>query len=431
MKLAEENQAITLLQKLVQFNTTNELATEKEAAQYLVEFFQKKGIESEMVYSPGGRANVIAKIAASTKEKKENLLLLSHLDVVAASEEEWTYPPFSGEIAEGAIWGRGTLDTKQLTAMHITAFLQLKECEALLNRNVYFIASADEENGSKDGMEYLAHHFAPIFQDSIVLSEGGGFTHPNAEGKECMLFASSEKGTARIRLIAEGEGGHAGSPPADQAIHKLADVIETISSFQDNTRIEDTSFSAFFSSELRLEESFLARLHDYMKQPTIQVDLLEVGEKINVVPYVAETVVEIRTLPSQTEKEMKKMVAKSLEPFQIRWEWEFFQAGYQCDSDSKLMKLFQKHAKHLNFHGEWVPFTALGKTDGRFISKLAKQIYGLSPVLTPFEEVLKRVHSKDERLEIEAYLFGVELMKNVLSEFCIENGGKIDESTSC
>ncbi len=422
-----EQKAITLLQDLIQINTTNELGNEIEAAKYIRNFLMEKGIDSEIVYSPSGRANLISKIKAGTTAQKESIILLSHLDVVSANEEEWVHHPFSGEIEGGTLWGRGTLDTKQLTAMHLLAFIQLNESRMLLNRDIYFIASADEENGSKEGMEYLASEQPDLFKGAIVLSEGGGFTYKDQEGQEYMLFASGEKGTVQVRIVAEGEGGHAGSPPENQAIYHLADALEALVSnpFLNSDDQLTRHFHHVFTSELELNpDSFLAQLFKYMKKPTVQVDLIDIGDKINVVPYLAEAVVEMRLLPYQTESDAYQLLEELLSPFNVRWKVEFFQSGYVNELNSEIMECFKSKARELNFNGEWVPFTALGKTDGRFISRLAHQIYGLSPVLTPFVEVLKRVHNKDENLEIDSYLFGVELVKNVLEEFCINQGGE-------
>jgi acetylornithine deacetylase/succinyl-diaminopimelate desuccinylase-like protein len=422
---------IQLFQKLIQIDTTNELGTEKDAALFLYEWLTKQGIQAEIIYSPNGRANLIARLEAGNTlpQAQEPLVLLSHLDVVSAQEEDWTYPPFSGTLHDGKIWGRGTLDTKQLTVMHLNAFLQLNKKKSLLNRNVYFLATADEENGSREGMEFLAKDYPEIFRNATVLSEGGGFTLRGDIEHEYMLFASGEKGTAKVAIRTKGTGGHAGSPPDDQAMIKLAKVINYLTDmdFPNKDYPVVTAFQKGIQHERfatrPTEGELTTKLYDYMKSPTLMVENIQIGDQLNVIPYKSEALMEFRTLPHQDKDEVMEMLTTLFEGFDLEWELIFFQKGYESQVDSSIMRIFQEKAKCIGFMGDWIPFTALGKTDGRFISELAGDIYGLSPLLTPFTEVLKRVHNKDECLEVDSFLFGVQLMESVLEEYCINSGG--------
>jgi acetylornithine deacetylase/succinyl-diaminopimelate desuccinylase-like protein len=420
---------IRLFQDLIQIDTTNELGTEINAALFLYELLTKQGIQAEIIYSPNGRANLIATLEAISPISQEPLVLLSHLDVVSAQEEDWTYPPFSGTLHDGKIWGRGTLDTKQLIVMHLHAFLQLNKKKSLLNRNVYFLATADEENGSCEGMEFLAKDYPEIFRNATVLSEGGGFSLRGDLEQEYMLFASGEKGTAKVAVRTKGTGGHAGSPPDDQAMIKLSKVINDLTDmeFQDKDYPVVTAFQKGIQHErfaTRPTDGELSnKLYDYMKCPTLMVENIQIGDQLNVIPYKSEALMEFRTLPYQDKDEVLEMLTTLFEGFDLEWELIFFQKGYESQYDSAIMRIFQEKAKCVGFMGDWIPFTALGKTDGRFISELAGNIYGLSPLLTPFTEVLKRVHNKDECLEVDSFLFGVQLMESVLDEYCITSGG--------
>jgi acetylornithine deacetylase/succinyl-diaminopimelate desuccinylase-like protein len=422
---------IQLFQKLIQIDTTNELGTEKDAALFLYEWLTKLGIQAEIIYSPNGRANLIARLEAGNTlpQAQEPLVLMSHLDVVSAQEEDWTYPPFSGTLHDGKIWGRGTLDTKQLTVMHLNAFLQLNKKKSLLNRNVYFLATADEENGSREGMEFLAKYYPEIFRNATVLSEGGGFTLCGDLDHVYMLFASGEKGTAKVAIQTRGIGGHAGSPPDDQAILKLSKVINDLTDIDFPNKIYPviTAFQKGIQHErfaTRPKDGELStKLYDYMQSPTLMVENIQIGDQINVIPYKSEALMEFRTLPHQDKDEVLEMFTTLFKGFDLEWELIYFQKGYESQVDSPLMQVFQEKAKCIGFMGDWIPFTALGKTDGRFISELAGNIYGLSPLLTPFTEVLKRVHNKDECLEVDSFLFGVQLIESVLDEYCINSGG--------
>ncbi|MHC0039076.1 M20/M25/M40 family metallo-hydrolase [Pseudoneobacillus sp. C159] len=420
-------QPIDLFQKLIQIDTTNQLGTEEKAVIFLQEILQNEGIHSEIIYSPNGRANLVAKLETEISIEKP-LVLLSHVDVVSANGEEWTHPPFSGVIQDRKIWGRGTLDTKQLTVMHLLAFLKLYKNKKGLNRTVYFITTADEENGSVEGMEFIAGKYPELFRQATVLSEGGGFVLQGSD-QPYMLYASGEKGTAKLLLKADGTGGHAGSPPDRQAIVNLSLALEKLLEW----KFPSDPYEVFnIYSENILQEKFAnkedqrnlaLKLFEYMKSPSVVIENIEVGGSLNVIPYRAEAQVEIRTSPHQTEDQLLKMLDAILDGFDVTYELLLYQKGYESSYQSPIIQLFQHRALELGFTGKWVPFTALGKTDGRFISQLSPEIYGLSPVLTLFSEVLTRVHHKDECLEIDSFLFGVQLMERVVQDYCIQYGG--------
>ncbi|MCA0991976.1 M20/M25/M40 family metallo-hydrolase [Guptibacillus hwajinpoensis] len=413
------------LRNLIKIDTTNEKQSEILAATYLKEELAKENIDSTILFSTANRASIVAKLHGCGK-KEEPLVLLSHLDVVAANEQEWSYPPFSAAVAGEAIWGRGTLDTKQLTVMHLIAFISLKRKGFLLNRDIYFVSTADEENGSAEGMSYLAKTHPEIFNGATVLSEGGGFTVEGVD--QCyMLYACGEKGTARVKLTATGEGGHAGSPPVNQAIDHLTHVLSLLQ----ETGFASSTYNVEKFFKLRIKEqklindqlSFVRQLREYMSQLTYTVEHISIGEQLNVVPYKAEAIIEFRLLPYQTEKQFVEQIIPLLARKEVGVEILSFEQGYESDALSEMVQLFKKFSFRESRSMEWVPFTALGKTDGRFIGQNARNIYGLSPTLTPFTEVLKRVHQVDERIEIDSFQYGVEMMRNVVQEYCMMKGG--------
>ncbi|MFD1738941.1 M20/M25/M40 family metallo-hydrolase [Bacillus salitolerans] len=417
-----EKESIELLQKIIKLNTTNEYANEEIAAYFLKEVLQKEDIDSQIIYSPEGRANFVAKLNGRSNEAP--LVLLSHVDVVAAKEEEWTCPPFSGQIFDNKLWGRGTLDTKQLTIMHLIAFMQLKRNNRQLRRDVYFIATADEENGSKQGMEFLAQKHPEFFQGATVLSEGGGFTITGNQGNH-LLFASGEKGTARILVTAIGDA-------ENQAIVKLSAVLQELMNYKfDATEYEIQSlYSAGFIEKLKSsakteDTKLVHQLYEYISLPTAMVEWMgaipETGGET--IPTKAQALIEIRTLPYQNEEFSKEMFSNFFSHFDVDWKLLFFQKGYESNVNSVILQLFKDQSSKYGVEANWIPFTALGKTDGRFIGELANDIYGLSPTKIPFTEVLKRVHNKDECIELDSFLYGVSLMIDVVERFCDHSGG--------
>ena len=171
MNLQEIKQAFI---DLIRIPSITGSAGEELACAYLEEILDSYGIPHERVCRIPERPNLIACIRAENPIM-EPMVLISHIDVVAGDESKWSHGVFSGDIAEGRIWGRGTLDTKQLTMMELYAFLNLKGKEAQLNRDVWFVATIDEEGGSSYGMEYVKKERPELFRSAMVINEGGGF----------------------------------------------------------------------------------------------------------------------------------------------------------------------------------------------------------------------------------------------------------------
>jgi acetylornithine deacetylase/succinyl-diaminopimelate desuccinylase-like protein len=413
---------VKLLQELIQADTTNELGNEIEAANVLISFFREYNIESQIIFSPGGRANLVAKL--DNNNESEPIVLLSHLDVVGPGDGKWEYPPFSGVIENETIWGRGTLDTKQLTAMHAAIMVGLKKSQSSnsLNRTIIFIATADEENGSQEGMEFLSKEYPEYFEHSTVFSEGGGFI-VNDGGKKYMFYASGEKGTARVRLKSTGEGGHAGAPPTDQALLLLVSGLTSLlqKTFNPLPYPILNYFSETFKRTLNIEEFveedeiFISQMHDYMRYPTVTIENVKVGHQINVVPYYAEATIEIRTLPFQSREDVERILEYLFRKNQVDWEIISFQQGYESDITNEALEQLEETCREKDFLVKLIPFTALGKTDGRFISQMATNIYGISPVKISFTEVLKRVHNTNERIELDSFEWGTSVLFDTIT----------------
>ncbi|MBE4908520.1 M20/M25/M40 family metallo-hydrolase [Bacillus luteolus] len=413
--------------EIIKLDTTNKLQTEYKVAEYLKEVLRKEQIESEIVYSPNNRASFISRLTGTNSTSKP-IVLLSHNDVVEAREEDWLFPPFSATIHDKKIWGRGTLDTKQLTIMHLMAFIHLKRLNKPLNCDVYFIATADEENGSKEGMEFIAREYPELFQNAIILSEGGGFT-VHSEDEVFMLFASGEKGTAKVSVTASGVGGHAGSPPEVQAVMELTDALDSLMKMEipsDNYPILQMLQQElkFLMNKGNEQGQLVKKLYDYMKAITFTPEKINVGgDQLNVIPYKAEAILEFRTLPNQTKEQFESFMKEWPIPSTVKCTLLSFEKGYESDPLDEIIIRFKEQSSNYGTKVKWVPFTALGRTDGRFVGDAASQIYGLSPTLTPFTEVLQRVHNKDEHIEVDSFNYGVNLMIAVLEDFCIRNGG--------
>ena len=210
-------EATSLLQQEVQINTTNPPGDELPVAKLLKEKFLADGIPATVWEPLPGRGAIIARMRGRS-HRSHALILLSHMDVVPAESEGMAVPPFSGQIKDGPVWGRGSIDDKGPGAIELMAMLALKRAGILLNRDVIFIATGDEEEGGRNGAGWMVDHEADDFADAgYLLNEGGGIeTRPN--GKRYFGVSVAEKTPLWLRLTASGPAGHAAVPSPDNAV---------------------------------------------------------------------------------------------------------------------------------------------------------------------------------------------------------------------
>ena len=214
------SEAVDLLSQEIRINTTNPPGDELPLAKLLKEKFLTDGIPATVWEPRPGRGIIAARLLGSGRHNQA-LVLLSHLDVVPANPKEWQVPPFSGQVKDGAIWGRGAIDDKGPGAIELMAMLAIKRAGLLLNRDVIFIATGDEEEGGRNGAGWMVDHEADVFADAgYLLNEGGGITaRPN--GRRYYGVSLTEKTPLWLRLTAQGAEGHAAAPPAETAVTHL------------------------------------------------------------------------------------------------------------------------------------------------------------------------------------------------------------------
>lgn len=320
-----------------------------------------------------------------------------------------------------------------MTIMQLASFIELKREQLPLNRDVYFIATADEENGSEQGMAYMIRNHPEYFPNGIVINEGGGF-YVSYRKKKYLLLSVGEKGSCKIRVDTKGQGGHASCPPDDQAIQKLSAVIRQlldsplpklrlgvleeflrILGIEDGEKGTDDDFDSDNS-----EEGLLKQLYHYMLDSEVRVKQIDVGEQINAIPYKATAQLEFKLLPGTTREDIESFIQKALKEIEAEWEIESFQEGFVNDADSNtsIASEFQNAIRKFGFDAELLPFLALGKTDGRFLDN--SHVLGFSPVCdeTPFADVLNKVHKPDESISVNSFVFGTQVMREAISNFC-------------
>ncbi len=212
-------EAVEILSKYLQIDTTNPPGNEVQAARFFAEIFDKEKIPYQTYESKPGRVSIKAKLTGSGK--KGPIILLNHMDVVYANSNEYTFDPFGGNIIDGYICGRGALDMKGIGVMQLMAILAMRRESVSLNRDLVFLAAADEETGGSLGMKYLMENYPDDFKAALVLNEGGHGLSNMVPDKTVMLFATGEKGPCWLKLTCKGPSGHGSTPHAQNALVKM------------------------------------------------------------------------------------------------------------------------------------------------------------------------------------------------------------------
>lgn len=419
------------LQELIRIDTTNPPGNETAAAEYIAKAFTAADIPYEIVGPEPGRGSIVARLKGDGSQRP--LLLLSHLDVVPAVAADWTHPPFAGVEADGAIWGRGAIDIKNLAATWLTIMLRLKAEGTQLKRDVIFAATADEEAGGRAGLKWIVENRPELVDCEICLNEGGG----NAVvlgGRTYLTMQSGEKSGAAVRLIAEGTGGHASIPLADNPLPKLGAALQSLG--QARLPIHPTATVKAFVSAIvgdlglggmlghNLDFNVIPGfIEQFVKNPfekaglyamlsnTAVPTILKAGSKRNVIPRTAEAEVDGRLLPGQTADILKAEI-EALMPAGVRVEVGGHLPATESDPRTPLAEIIAEVVpRHLS-GAKVVPFLSPGSTDARYLRPRGVIVYGFDPML-PGERV-DLAHGVDERITIKSLEFGLQVLHEVV-----------------
>ena len=437
---AVREDAVDTLRRYIQFDTTNPPGNELPAARWLKDQLIERGITRDVaIHEPApGRGLVLARVAGS--EPLKPLVLNHHIDVVPADPQLWTHPPFAGEVAEGYVWGRGTLDTKGLGIVHMLALQRLIEEGATFRRPVILLAVPDEEVGGGQGMAWAMENLFDQLDPEWVWDEGGfGFT--GLWGDQAMFgVAVAEKKIHQLRLIASGEPGHGSMPHDDNANVTLMRALDRLMAPRPMRINEVTGamFRALAKTQsfplsfllrqighplvLRLAGRRLAsvRMLNAMLRDTISLTMLEAGYKINVIPERAEAGIDCRLLPDTDADAFRRWVETTIDDDRITLETiETSPPTSISPIESPFLTAVTRAlAKHVP-DAVVFPLQTPGGTDSRFFRARGVPAYGLAPAITPLSE-LERVHGIDERLSIENLELGIKLSYEIIRKLCVD-----------
>jgi acetylornithine deacetylase/succinyl-diaminopimelate desuccinylase-like protein len=366
------------------------------------------------------------------------------MDVVPAERSKWKRDPFSGEIAEGCVWGRGAVDMKSLLALSLAILCDLKRRKVNLRRDIVLLGVADEEAGSDKGARWLVAHEPELVRGEWSLGEVGGFTL-HVGGKRVYPVQCAERGIAWLRLIAEGQPGHGSMPHDDNAVIKLSRAVAQLKSRSLPIHVTEPA-RAFFDElaffvggawgrALRLlqqswfSDFLLARMPPEKRRGlnpllrnTVSPTMLEAGSKENVIPSKASAVLDGRLLPGFTTgdliQEIRTLLGRDAEG--IRFEVLKEAPPNVVPRATPLFSTIAATVKEHDPGAIAVPYLIPGFTDGQPLSGLGVKHYGFNPVRLPAElDFGALYHGHDERIPEDGFRWGLSVLMDVIEKFCV------------
>jgi acetylornithine deacetylase/succinyl-diaminopimelate desuccinylase-like protein len=445
--LTEIEQEITLfLSDLIRINTTNPPGNETAAANFIAQYLSNEGFKTEVIEPAPSRGSVITRLKGSGE--KPNLLLLSHIDVVAANPAEWTIDPFAGTVREGYVYGRGAYDMKGMTAIEVLTLLLLKRNNIPLKGDVVLAATADEEKGGEEGAGYLLKHHKEKLWCPYVLNEGGGLAIPQKK-RNVYPVQTAEKGILWLRIKAKGTPGHGSTPNmADNAIVRMNKVITRIGKYQPETFYVPTlkqfltevakinpdlerHFSSLLNNpaqseqildELSKTEKALAEEIRPRTKTTITPTMIHGGIKENIIPSECEAVFDCRVLPGQSVDETLSLIKGLLGDLGMdKLSFEIIQMhdGNESTTQTPLYNAITGVLREFEPSCGVTPTLTTGGTDSRFFRATGSVCYGFHPMRPdePNDMLEKRMHGIDERITVENLVFGTSVFYEAVKRF--------------
>jgi acetylornithine deacetylase/succinyl-diaminopimelate desuccinylase-like protein len=427
------NDVATLLQDLIRFDTTNPPGNEEACVAHIASWMRASGIDYELFEKTPGRPNLIAR-HRGTKDVPP-LLLYGHVDVVTTAGQDWTHPPFGGELHDGWIWGRGALDMKGGVAMCVRAFLDAVARGT--DTPLVLLILSDEEDGGDDGAMFMAdEHPDALGGAKHALGEFGGASQ-SIGGKRFYPIQVAEKQICWLRCTVRGPGGHGALGVRGSAMARLGDVLRTLDRKQPPVHIIPLVrewFELTASHLPRPQALAMRRLLDprtadlavrLIGKPilgrvirnTVSTTIVHGGDKINVVPSSVELQLDGRILPGQTPDDLIRELYDIVGRKSVELELVRHDPG-PPEPDLSQFELLASVIRELDPDGIPVPMLQAGVTDARHLTRAGVQSYGFLPLRLPDDfEFTPLIHAANERVPADGLQFGVDAIERVIERY--------------
>jgi acetylornithine deacetylase/succinyl-diaminopimelate desuccinylase-like protein len=432
---AEQRLARDIFQELIEIDTTHEGST-TTAAQVVARRLRAAGWGKDevQVFGPSPRkGNLVARLRGTGKRKP--ILLLGHLDVVAARRDDWSLDPFKLTEKDGYYYGRGTEDMKSLVALWVATLIRFKKEGYHPDRDLILALTADEENGPENGVVWLLQNHRPLIDAAYALNEGGGGEIKDGRYRANDLQAS-EKQYLSYKLEVRNKGGHSSLPEADNAIARLADAVGKVHRHVFPARLNDVTRAYFqrmasletgaTAADMRaiaaagkpLDDKAVARLsatpfYNARLRTTCVPTLIEGGHAENALPQRATATVNCRALPDESPAELQRTLAEVISDPQVKLEAVKPPDG---GPPSPLLPELMTGLEHVTAQ-LWpgvvvLPVMQPGATDGRFLRAAGIPTFGVSGLFRDVTDI--RAHGRDERIPVRSFQESQEFVYRLL-----------------
>jgi acetylornithine deacetylase/succinyl-diaminopimelate desuccinylase-like protein len=425
--VSAEDEVVGICRDLIRIDTSNygddSGPGERAAAEYVAEQLADVGLEPEIFEPRPGRASAVVRVEGEDPSRPA-LLIHGHTDVVPANAEDWTRHPFSGEIADGCVWGRGAVDMKDMDAMTLAVVRDRMRTGSRQEREVVLAFEA----GGAHGARYLVDHHPELFEGvTEAISEVGGFSFTVNENLRLYLVETAQKGMHWMRLTVDGTAGHGSMTNGDNAITELCEAVARLGRHTFPVRVTKTvrAFLDELSDALGVEldpenmDETLARLGSIAKiigatlRNTANPTQLGAGYKVNVIPGQATAHVDGRFLPGH-EEEFLADLDRILGP-RVRREDVHADKAVETTFEGALVEAMQSALVAEDPIARAVPYMLSGGTDAKSFDDLGIRCFGFAPLKLPPElDFAGMFHGVDERVPVDGLAFGVRVLDRLL-----------------
>lgn len=426
MTTTAEAEVVDLCAELIRIDTSNPIKPERPAAEYVAAKLAEVGLTPTILESEPGRASVVARMSGSDPDRPA-LLIHGHLDVVPADPADWQVHPFSGEIKDGYLWGRGAIDMKDMDAMVLAVVRDRMRTRRPPARDVVLAFVADEEAGGGKGARFLVDNHRDLFDGCTEsISEVGGFSI-DLNGTRLYPVQTAQRGMTWLKLTATGRAGHGSLVNDANPVTALAETVARIGTYDWPVRVTPstreflTALGAVLGEPINPDNiaalaprlGSIAAVVASTLRNTANPTMLEAGYKVNVVPQTATAYIDGRYLPGYRE-EFLATIEKLLHP-RVRYEIVHDDIALENPWSGPLVDAMVTALTAEDPDGKPIPYCLFGGTDDKSFSRLGITGYGFSPLrLAPDLDFAGMFHAVDERVNIAALQFGVRVLDRFL-----------------
>ncbi|HZC24850.1 MAG TPA: M20/M25/M40 family metallo-hydrolase [Candidatus Binatia bacterium] len=428
--------AVTWMQQYLRIDTTNPPGNEMKAVEFYKKILDQEGIENRAIEYTPGRGDLWARLPHTGGEGKRPIILLNHMDVVTSDASHWRVPPFSGEIKDGYIWGRGAQDMKDEGLAQLVVMVMLKREKIALDRDVIFLAVSDEE-ADGTGTDWIINHQRELLENAEFLINEGGENLLEAGKVKYVGVDVGEKTTYWLHVVAHGTPGHGSRPNPDSAPDRLVRALDRIIAYRTPLRVlpvvdeflkemapyEPAEEAAYYRNAKKAieDKKFQEQVErnqslNFLLRDTISLTMMGGSEQTNVIPPEAWANLDVRILPGGDPKTVLEAVRRVVNDPNVTVEplnKEFRVANYSGTDNALYAAIREVSGKY--FPGTpVVPHITSGYTENQRYRPLGMVAYGFNPY-TATDEEGNTEHGNDERIRVEEARRGPRVLFDVVA----------------